>query len=463
MSQRVNVAVIGLDSVPPSLLFDRFRGEMPVLDRLLRNGFYGPLRSTIPPITVPAWTSMMTSWNPGRLGFTGFRNRTWGSYEEGWIATNRNVRAPRVWEILGRAGKRSAILSVPQTYPPRPFPGLLVSGFLTPPGAAVFTHPTQLREEIEAIAGPFQFDVENYRTDERDRLIREIEGMTHQHLEVARYLVTRKAWDFFMVVLMGPDRLHHAFWQFHDPGHRKFDPTSPYRETMRRYYRMLDRELGRFLAALPPETHLLVVSDHGSKAMKGCFHINDWLIERGYLRLKHPPSGIQRLREVEIDWPATRAWAWGGYYARIFLNVRGREPMGAVEPEAFEEVRETLRQEILAIPDDAGNPMATRVYRPEEIYPGSVREVPDLLVFFDDLDWRVTESIGHGGLYSFDTELGPDGAVHDWQGVLAISGPKVARRGEVAEMSIYDVAPTILSLFDLPVPPNMEGKPIPLA
>src|SRR5215510_11478465 len=117
--------IIGLDSAPPALVFDRWRNELPTLAGLMARGAYGPMRSTHPPITVPAWTSMMSSKDPGQLGFYGFRNRKDHSYDGYQFANGAQIHEPLTWDVLGRHGKKSLLVGVPQTYPPRAIDGTI--------------------------------------------------------------------------------------------------------------------------------------------------------------------------------------------------------------------------------------------------------------------------------------------------------------------------------------------------
>src|SRR5262249_38112575 len=135
------VAVIGLDCLEPSLVFGQFRGLLPNLEKLMAAGMSGRLRSCDPPITVPAWSSMMSGQDPGTVGIYGFRNRCDYSYDRMAFATGSAVREPRVWDYLGRAGKKVILLGVPQTFPARPVNGVSVGCFLTPSLASNYTHP----------------------------------------------------------------------------------------------------------------------------------------------------------------------------------------------------------------------------------------------------------------------------------------------------------------------------------
>jgi len=146
------VVVIGLDCATPQLMFDRYRGMLPNLERLMAGGMWGRLRSCDPPITVPAWSVMMSSKDPGTLGIYGFRNRCDHSYDKMAFATGAAVREPRVWDHLGKADKHVVCLGVPGTFPPRPVNGVMVGCFLTPGTASNYTYPAWSRSSTTTTA-----------------------------------------------------------------------------------------------------------------------------------------------------------------------------------------------------------------------------------------------------------------------------------------------------------------------
>ncbi len=454
------VLVVGLDSAPPSLLFETFRGEMPTLSRLLERGAYGRLSSTNPPITVPAWTAMMASKDPGQLGCYGFRNRKDHSYDGYAFANSAQVKEPRVWDLLGAAGRRSIVLGVPQTYPPRPIVGEMVTCFLTPSTKAQYTFPQDLKAEVEAVAGGYVLDVDDFRTADKEALLARVYVKTRKHWAVARHLAGTRPWDFFMLVEMGLDRIHHGFWSYMDPRHHKYEPGNPFESAIRDYYRHLDQELAALLALVPRDTIVLVVSDHGSKRMDGGICFNEWLMREGFLTLKDPPTTPTPIGKVAIDWSKTKAWGDGGYYGRCFMNVKGREPEGIVAPADYETVRNQLIAGIEAITDQHGKPIGSKAFRPEDLYREVRGVAPDLLVYFGDLAWRSVGAVGMGGIHTFENDTGPDEANHDWYGVFvmaALDGPSPLT-GDLGDLSIYDVAPTILRLCDQPVPADMIGR-----
>ena len=169
----------------------------------------------------------------------------------------------------------------------------------------------------------YMFDVGQFRTENKDDLLAQIYRMAERQHTVVKHLMTSRPWDFFMHVDMGVDRMHHGFWKFFDATHPKHEPGNPYENAIRDYYVHLDAQIGERLALLDEETAVLVVSDHGAKPMVGGICFNEWLKQEGYLVLEHQPAGIVPLEKCEVDWSRTQAWGSGGYYARLFLNVKG--------------------------------------------------------------------------------------------------------------------------------------------
>ena len=454
------VLILGLDCATPALVFEQWRDELPNIRRLTGGGIYGELKSTVPPITCPAWMSMMTSKNPGRLGFYGFRNRVDYSYERMFFATSMSVKEDTVWDILSRAGKRVIVVGVPQTYPPKPVNGCMITSFLTPSTERPYTYPDSLKREVEGLVGQYKLDVENFRTDNKTMLLREIYEMTEQRFRVFRHLLTTRAWDFAMMVEMGVDRIHHGFWKYSDDRHPKYETGARYRNAIRNYYRYIDDEIGRVLSLVEDDaTAILVVSDHGAKRMMGGICINDWLIHEGYLALKEELQGITRFDNGLVDWDRTIAWGSGGYYGRLFLNVRGREPRGIVDPIDYERVRDELIEKLEAMTDPSGKPLGTRVMKPQEVYPECRGIPPDLIAYFGNLYWRSVGTMGNDDIHTLENDMGPDDANHDEYGIFILYDPQEPGRDRrIGGLHVMDVAPTVLDRMGLPVPEDMEGN-----
>lgn len=449
--------VIGLDCAAPQLVFEQYRDAMPNLSALRERGTWGALRSSEPPITVPAWTCMVSGRDAGELGLYGFRNRIAGDTRLR-LADGNDVQVKRVWDWLGEHGYRVAPLFVPLTSPPRPVRGQMVSGFMWPGGDAPWCYPRELETEIVDRLGPYRADVDDFRSDDLDRIYGDIVKMTEQHFEIAEQLWREKQPDFMMLVEIGVDRFHHAFWRHVDPEHPRHEAANPWKNLGREYYKLLDDKIGRLCASAGEDSIVMVVSDHGARAMHGGFCINEWLIQKGYLRLKEEPTAPTPLDHSLIDWQRSRAWAEGGYYARIFLNVAGREPKGIIAPERVAAVREELRQDLEYARDDQGRRVPVLVRAPEEYYRQARGFPPDLMAYFDDLKLRAIGSIGAGRLVVEDNDTGLDSCNHDWNGIFVMSGGGTPARGYVEGAEIYDITPTILGAFGIPRPPGILGR-----
>ena len=455
------VFVIGLDSAPPELLFDKLLNELPNIKKLLESSIYGPMKSCIPAITIPAWIVMATGKTPGELGLYGFRHRKKGTYNDIWIAHSLMIKEKTVWDYIGEAGKKSILIGIPPSYPPKSINGYLVSCFITPDTSVNYTYPKSLKKEIKNLVGEYIFDVV-FRKDNRDEVKELIWKMTKKRFEIIRYLIQKKEWDYFQFVEIGLDRVHHAFWKYFDENHHLHEPNNKYKDVIPEYYKLLDKEIGKTLELLDlDETAIVLVSDHGIKAMNGAFAINQWLIDEGLLKIKNPEilkSGKQvRFEELQVDWSKTIAWAWGGYYARIFLNVKGREPKGIIKPKEYYKVRDEIAEMIKGIKGSNGEKWDTKVFYPEEIYPETKGDKPDMIVYLDNLNWRAAGTLGYNNPYLLENDIGPDDAVHSEYGIFSLYVPGMKESKKIT-LTIYDFAPTILKLFGIET--NLKGKSI---
>ncbi|MDQ5873873.1 MAG: alkaline phosphatase family protein [Actinomycetota bacterium] len=458
---RGKVMVIGLDCAPPRHVFDEYADDIPNLTKLRENGLWGPLQSITPPITVPAWMCMMTSKDPGTLGIYGFRNRKDHTYDGLSFATSWAVKERTVWDILSDAGKDSIVMSVPPSYPPKPLRGIQIGCFLTPNDNAEYTYPKEIKAELKEHVGEYIFDVRNFRTDNTQYILDESYRMTEQKFKAADYLLSHKPWDFFMVVEMGPDRLNHGIWSYIDPQHPRHKPNNPYQESLRDYYRFLDGKIGELLRHADDDTTVLVVSDHGAKAMVGGVCFNEWLKREGYLSFKGEiPEGLTPVDKLDIDWSKTTAWGDGGYYGRLFLNVEGREPNGIVPADRYEQTRDELIKKIESMVDHDGNPMGNKALKPEEIYQHNNGVAPDLIVIFGELKWRSVGSMGHGSMYTFENDTGPDEANHAEQGIFIMNNAPGQKTGPKEGLHLWDVHSTILDLFGLEPAPGALGTSV---
>jgi predicted AlkP superfamily phosphohydrolase/phosphomutase len=385
------------------------------------------MQSVVPAITIPAWACAMTGRDPGQLGIYGFRHHLHSSYAPGRWVDSTDVRADAVWDTLSRQGRPVIVMGVPPGYPPRRVRGSFVSCFLTPDVHRPATHPRALADTLAAIAEGYATDVTDHRGAAPECLLRETRHMTEQRFRAFRHLLRAGAWDLAMMVEIGLDRIHHAFWGSCDPEHPGYLESGPYAETVLDYYRLLDQEIGSVLQdAADARTAVFVLSDHGVKRWHGGIAINEWLRRNGYLVLLAQPDRQEPLRPEMVDWSRTMAWGQGGHCGRVYLNLRGRQPAGVVDPVEADHLLGQIELGLSAIPSPDGRALATRVFRPETIYRECRGAPPDLIVYFGDLDWRAGGSVGPHNLYLTQNDAGPDQANHAADGVLIAHLPGAA-------------------------------------
>jgi predicted AlkP superfamily phosphohydrolase/phosphomutase len=453
----MKICVIGLDCCAPDVVFNDER--LVNIRRLMDLGLYGRLESVVPPITVPAWMCMTTSQDPGSLGVYGFRNRTDYSYEKLAFANSNSIKSHAIWDQLAREGKKSIIVGVPPNFPPRRINGISVGCFLTPDTTKdEFTHPPNIKTKINELVGEYPVDVKDFRTDRKDWLRDEIFAMSRKQWQVVKWLLKEQEWDYFHYVDIGLDRVHHGFWNYFDKKHVQYEPGNPYESVIPDYYLWLDEQIGSVMEMLDEETILLVVSDHGAQRLDGGIAVNEWLIKEGLLVLDQYPKEVTPFNQLKVNWAKTKAWSEGGYYARVFFNMQGRESQGVIPADQYGAFQDEMKAKFEAMLDDKGQPLNSLVFKPKELYQ-SVRNVaPDLIVHFGGLYWRSIGTVGYPDIHVQENDTGPDACNHAQFGMFLLAAANNPLSGEYQGARLLDIAPTLLDLAGYEIPESMQGR-----
>ncbi|MBK9093735.1 MAG: alkaline phosphatase family protein [Anaerolineae bacterium] len=499
--------VIGLDGATFDLILPWVaQGKLPAMAQVLARGAWGQLRSTVPPMTGPAWTTFATGANPARHSIYDWVYREPGTYN--FVpATAANRRLPSLWSLLSAAGRRVAVVNVPMTFPPEPVNGLLISGLPTPSKQVTFTHPPELAQEIERITGNYILypdPGQAYSDAGVDAFLARLYQTTETRIKLVENLRGREAWDFFMVVFNGTDTVQHAMWKFMSPAHPLHDPTkaAKYGDAILTFYQFLDRWLATQIASLPPDTVLMLMSDHGFGPFHKFIHVNNWLREQGFLaikpawraRLKYAafragfsPMAVYDLlmrlglgslkREVvrgqgqgllrtlflsfdDVDWPATRAYSLGNI-GQIRLNVTGREPQGCVAPgREYEQVREEIMARLRLLTDPAtGEAVVDEIYPREELYRGPyLEDAPDIVFLPKRLEYFGFGEYEFGSHRVIEAMRRGISGTHRMNGIFAALGEPVQPGVEISGATLADLAPTVLHLLGQPIPAAMDGR-----
>lgn len=495
-------------------------GKLPNIARLLEEGVHGPLRSTVPPWTFPAWTSFMTGKNPGKHAIFDFFQPRPNSYNLEFVHGGHR-RAPTFWRLLSDAGRKVCSISIPCTFPPEKVNGIQISGFDFPgegPGSYVDPrgmYPPELYDELNRTVGPHPIDasiVKEINRGELEVALGRILETMRKKARTARYLMAQKPWDCFMILFGETDGSGHQFWKYCDRNSPLFTEHPTMQDSILRVYQEADRLLGELRAQLPPDTTVLMMSDHGFGGVGDwVIYPNCWLQDKGFLRMRPQtggrsnrlleslklwavgafPAWLQRalyrfaaplvgrlearVRYGAIDWAGTEAYFdENPYFPVLRINLKGRQPEGIVAPgDRYEEVRNELIRELEAWRHpETGAPIVEKAYRREEVYSGPyVEKAADIVpkwALHDNYsysfrkssnapDGRWLEQLDPHRAESVQFYTGKSGTHRD-DGIFLAQGPTINAGERIPGARIIDLAPTILRLLDVPVPRDMDGR-----
>lgn len=495
----MKIFLIALDGASPDLI-DRWteKGKLPNLAKIKEDGLSGPLESTFPPLTGPAWSSFQTGVNPGKHGVFNWLDLK-DSYR-GEVVNYASISGSTIWDLVSSNGGRVGSLSVPMTYPPPEVNGFVVPGFLAPSDGADKTYPSSVLEEINNVAPEYQFLPPLFLTGKsRADWIEELKEAVRARGKVSRYLYEQylsSGHDQLLAVhYFATDLVQHALWS-EEPA--DWDPRLE-------VFKAVDDEIGKLMDRAPSDSVFLVISDHGFGPINQTFHVNNWLRKEGYLTLKTTlPSRIKRalfnlgftehnlqdigksiypilrrlgliddlfievnnyeilnqmfLSDYDVNWDKTVAYSRSDI-GNVRINLEGREKEGIVSEDEYLDIRREIIEKLRSLDNPkTGEPLAEWVEPKEEFYQGSFLDhAPDVL--FNTLNQK-TLSFGASMFRSNEVFGQPDRPGHHRRdGILLASGPEI-KPEESAGASLLDLAPTILNLFGYPIPGDMDGEVI---
>jgi predicted AlkP superfamily phosphohydrolase/phosphomutase len=453
------------------------QGRLPVISSLTARGFTATLASTWPPMTDCAWTSAFTGRNPAGHGIWGSWYRAPGAYACRYYSS-RDRRTQSVWELSD--GTRWLVWNVPMTFPPTPVSGAMVAGYAAPPGAR-FCLPDSLLDSLgdrwpvdDLLDSAPHSTLESFLED----LIRSLRAQA----EAIPWAAREADADCIVAVWPQVDRAQHFMWRFRETNH-------PLASAVDRVYEEIDRATGAVIEAFPDAT-VIVLSDHGAGDLRGDVNVAEWLATNGYAaygsrggsRLLESawklPPGVRRVARRlapalarktvgatldlgSFDWPGTRAFM--GFHGDLWLNLQGREPAGTVPDADAQSTLDEIADGLLAIEDPStGARVFKSVHKRNEIYSGpAINLAPDAILDSWSAGYRVAP--GRDRSDAIVVPPSPLAGVNEaWSsdhrpaGIFVAAGPRIASGS--SELSIYDVAPTILALLEQAVPGDLDGR-----
>lgn len=474
--------LIGVDGATFTVLDPYMeRGVMPTLRELTERGARAELRSIMPPLTPPAWTSLMTGKHPGQHGVFDFFQKEEPDSIYFSFASSQDVKSATIWTLASAQGRRVISLNFPLMFPAPPVEGCVVPGGMMPwRQLRLGCHPPGLFDRLKALPSfnpremlDMELEVKAIEGCPDDEYAEWVElhiRRERRWFDVLRHLMQEEPADLVGVLFDGVDKLQHLCWRFIDPACRPAQPSAWEQEMIERcerYFRSLDEMIGDLVELAGPEATVILASDHGFGPTRDVFHVNSWLEEQGYLAWAEDQNGGERRDATQVgfaevtrhvhalDW--TRTLAYAATPSSQGINIVGRVP-GSDDPLPAETRREIRGRLAAALRDvrrpHDGRPLIEEVWTREAAFPGPhAGRGPDLSMVLADggtmsilpsneIVVRREQTRGH----------------HRWEGIFMASGPGIRAGMRADDVSIVDVAPLVLYRLGLPVPDDMAGR-----
>lgn len=499
------ILIIGLDGMTFDFVDPLIsQGRLKTISRLINEGVRTPLETIFPPITSVAWTSFITGKNPGKHGILEFVQRRKGQTRE--TAANASQRSGKaLWDLFSEHQQRVVVTNFPVTYPPAKVNGFMISDFMTPRGRRDITTPPELLDELESRFGPYKlYMTETYAKGNVDNVIKELYEELEYKSKVNCYMMKQYDWNMLVTHIWGTDRCQHELWHIVDTNHPRHDKEEAalYRERVFEYWDAVDKEVANMIEAAGPDAAVFIASDHGFGPAHRYCAFNIWLMQEGFLQLKkdamtrikklmfdlgitpelaykvsrsqllkkaRPARGVGTQKSKvnmlnqfflsfnDVDWSRTKAFSKGNY-GQIYVNLKGRDPEGSIEPgPEFEKVRDEIITRLKKLRDDDGNGLIGPIFKSEDMYSGEhLSEAADICFLPKDMKYV---SLGNMDFTSnkFIVDAFGNSGTHRLHGVLIGHAPEI-KHIRLNNAQIIDVAPTLLHLADIPIPEDMDGR-----
>lgn len=487
--------VIGLDGATFDVIDPLIKdGRMNTLQKFINRGVSGPLQSTMPPVTGPAWHGLATGLTPAKTGIFDFVVRDGAKGFKFRVMNSGDYAGKAIWDYLSNLGVRVGVINYPCTYPPYAVNGFFVSAGIGSPDLGDYTQPKELTDEIKGfMGGERQINLKDPKYHNPETFIKDLNLMFDRHVEGVKYLLQKKEWDFCWVVFSETDWIQHMMWKYIDPSHPLYDnqKAKKYGELFKQFWSRVDKAISRLHDNIDDETNIIIVSDHGFGCCFKTFRVNAWLKQEGffvgkklgwtrYIARKRMRSQMKKIVDTfhlnnlfpKLINQARKATFSSTALPISSVNFKKSLAFDPVHIGTFagiyinnellndESIRESTIKKISNRLMEFGKKkgIEIQIHRPEDLYKVRPEGSPDLIVRIDDgqvfidktFDGKVFED-------SLPDRLSFMSGSHRMNGIFIAMGPSF-KHAKIQDAQIWDVAPTLLHSMSIQIPSWMEGK-----
>ncbi len=434
MNNNKKVVLFGLDGTPYTLIKKlALSGVMKNTAGIIKSGSLSQMDASIPEVSSVSWSCFMTGKNPARHGIFGFTDLKPGSYNM-TFPNFHCLKSETIWDLLDKYDKKTVVINMPATYPAKKINGVLVSGFVAIDMEKA-VYPANILRKLKEINYNLDVDL-RLAGKSLDKLMDNIFETLNKRIKLLEYFWKFEEWDMFLGIITGTDRLHHFFWDACG------DESSVYHEKFMEYYIRIDEMLGRFYNDLPDNSTFMMMSDHGFTGIDQEVYLSNVFMEMGILKFR---SGQKDLNNIE---PSTRAFIMDP--GRVYVNLKGKYPGGSVDRgNQYEEVIQEVIEKISEFKINGKKPVS-RILRKEDVYSGEFIDKSPDLILCPNYGYDLKATLFESSLYGRRIFKG----MHTYDDAFFYVNKKLATD---KKPDIVDPAATILSAFDLEIPPDMDG------
>ncbi|MBD3355046.1 hypothetical protein GF361_03605 [Candidatus Woesearchaeota archaeon] len=464
--------MVGLDAGNWNSLMPFIKaGELPFFKKIIEKGVHGINKTSVPCLTLPAIPSFATGKSPSKHGIFGFTK------QDGSLTDYNDFRKHNIfWDIIGKEGYRSFIAYLRGAYPPKIENGVIVSdGLSTPTQKFDFVYPMKYQDFFKKFV--------NFDHEEGEVFLEWLDDLFYGKINSLNEFMKKEEFDFYLFYFGETDNIQHFYYDN--------------KKELLKFYKKLDKELEKLLSKFK-DSNIIFFSDHGhDKFPEKTFYLNSWLHSKGYLKLRFNLIGNYLFRNnffkkkilksriikkiyhgltinknksdqnntLDKDIVLQNKSKNHSYYdldnSKAFLSQVWGVSLNKENVNDYDEFRNKLIKDMLDLLDKDGEKIFREVHKKEEVYGEGkyLSQIPDIIFLLNPnyfVDFGISKNLTEP-FYNKSDRRGDH--LYSRDGMFIAYGPDI-KKGEEINTEIYDFAPTILHMYDIPIPDDMNGRVI---